>query len=144
MLLLLGAGRAGASSAVARAYRVVGLILEQTQPPEDAHGPQLCLGVIPAIYPPRCAGIDIAGWDWAAVADELSFNGATWGRYVVTGTFDGSTITLTRPPRRAAPGDGALDIPSPIPERGAGARRGMDPQRPGEPELERGCSALPR
>jgi hypothetical protein len=112
-VLAMGVGRAGGSTVDAPVYRVVGLVLEQAEPPEGAHGPQLCLGAIPAIYPPRCAGIAIAGWDWTAAADEQSYNGTTWGTYVVTGTFDGGTLTLTRAPRRPIANDDLLARPRP-------------------------------
>lgn len=98
--LAMGAGRAGGSTISAPVYQVLGLVLEKAGPTEGSHGPQLCLGAVPAIYPPRCTGIALAGWDWTAVEGEHSAAGTTWGRYVVTGTFDGSAITLTQPSRR--------------------------------------------
>lgn len=57
------------------------------------HGPQLCYEVQDS-YPPQCEGPDVVGWDWSAVEAE-SASGTTWGNYRITGTWDGSTFTLT-------------------------------------------------
>lgn len=59
------------------------------------HGPQLCHSVEES-YPPQCGGPDIGGWDWSAVEHE-SASGTRWGGYVLVGSFDGETFTLTEP-----------------------------------------------
>lgn len=66
------------------------------QSPE--HGPHLCANVMDSL-PPQCSGVPLAGFDWAEVDDEASANGTTWGDYAVTGRWDGTTLTLTEPPR---------------------------------------------
>jgi hypothetical protein len=63
---------------------------------DGEQGPQLC-GAVMESYPPQCGGPDVAGWDWDAVAHEDA-QGVRWGDYLVTGTFDGETFTLTEDP----------------------------------------------
>jgi hypothetical protein len=72
------------------------------------HGPQLCLGGIQTSYPPQCGGPDLIGWDWGDVDGEERANGVTWGEYTVVGTWDGSALTLTEPPRPPEPYSGPL------------------------------------
>jgi hypothetical protein len=105
--LLMAAQSAAAATSAEPVYRGVGTVLESTGVVGTAHGAQLCLGIVLASYPPQCGGPDIAGWDWSAAEGEQSAGGTTWGRYVVTGTFDGSTLTVTWPPRRATAEDDA-------------------------------------
>ncbi|GAB7191653.1 hypothetical protein NUM3379_23610 [Kineococcus sp. NUM-3379] len=74
----------------------------------------LCLGAQPAIAPLRCGGMQVAGWDWAAVpagswSEEM---GVTRGTYVLVGTVRGETFTLTDRPRPEA--DAAQVLP-PVP-----------------------------
>ena len=58
--------------------------------------PQLCLGPVAESWPPQCSGFPIVGWDWSAVKGTFDTNGTiNWGSYVVTGTWDGATFTLT-------------------------------------------------
>lgn len=57
-------------------------------------GPQLCLGAIAESYPPQCSGLPLAGFDFGDVGAEEA-SGVTWGSYAVTGTFDGTTFTVT-------------------------------------------------
>ncbi|WP_405084411.1 hypothetical protein [Microbispora sp. NBC_01389] len=99
-------------------YTATGTVLQNGK-----HGPQLC-GLVQASYPPQCGGPDIVGWDWKAVRAE-SFGGVTWGEYRVVGTWDGSRLTLTEPPREArTPGGGGsgTDMTSPCPEPAGGWR----------------------
>ncbi|MBO3664158.1 hypothetical protein [Microbacterium stercoris] len=58
---------------------------------------ELCLGAIAESYPPQCSGIPLEGWNWEEVDGEESAAAITWGAYAVTGTFDGSTFTVTQP-----------------------------------------------
>lgn len=102
-------------------YRASGTVLESPE-----HGPQLCYAVMTSL-PPQCGGIDLVGWDWAAVDGEESVGGTTWGEYQVTGTWDGSRLTLTEPP--APPSSEQRETPSfdtPCPEP-AGGWQVVDP-----------------
>ncbi|GAA4188280.1 hypothetical protein [Microbispora amethystogenes] len=99
-------------------YTATGTVLQNGK-----HGPQLCASVQES-YPPQCGGADIVGWDWKAVRAESS-GGVTWGDYRVVGTWDGSRLTLTEPPREArTSGDGVsgTDMTSPCPEPAGGWR----------------------
>ena len=92
------------------------------------HGPQLCYVVMES-FPPQCSGPDIAGWDWSTVEAE-SASGTRWGQYVVIGTFDGETFTLTEPAKvdkgHGAP-SGGDDLATPCPEP-AGGWQPVDPE----------------
>ena len=89
---------ASAEPAVAadQEYRFVGTVLQSLD-----HGPRLCQMVLTS-YPPQCGGPDVLGWDWAAVVAEDA-GGTTWGEYEVVGTWDGTALTLTRPPGTPPP-----------------------------------------
>lgn len=87
----------------------VGTVLDRGQ------GPQLCLGGVRESYPPQCEGPPIVGWDWATAPDTRTAAGVTWGDYAVTGTWDGSVFTMTRPPV------GVQDYRGPLPPPVAGA-----------------------
>lgn len=65
------------------------------------HGPLLCVGAFTS-DPPQCGGPDVLGWSWDEAEGAESANGVTWGSYVVTGTWDGTALTLTEPPLLAA------------------------------------------
>jgi hypothetical protein len=62
-------------------------------------GPQLCLGPVMESYPPQCAGVPLVGWDWQAAGPheqaDLGGRVTRWGTWAVTGTFDGSRVTVT-------------------------------------------------
>jgi hypothetical protein len=107
-------------------YRVAATVLQNRQ-----HGPQLCTTVMESL-PPQCGGPDIAGWTWDGLPHE-SASGTTWGSYVITGTFDGHTFTLTEPaninngqftPNQPAPPDFSTPCPAP-----AGGWRPTDPAK---------------
>ncbi|RIQ33640.1 hypothetical protein [Jiangella rhizosphaerae] len=82
------------------------------------HGPQLCSTVLES-HPPQCGGPDVLGWNWDEAPDAETANGVTWGYYSVTGTWDGSALTLTEPPLPGAatspmvPDDAVPDLTSP-------------------------------
>ncbi|HEU4336557.1 MAG TPA: hypothetical protein VFR45_04535 [Nocardioides sp.] len=57
-------------------------------------GPELCLGAVAESYPPQCGGPALADFDWGDVGSEEAA-GVRWGSYALTGTFDGSTFTVT-------------------------------------------------
>jgi hypothetical protein len=88
------------------------------------HGPQLCLAVADSL-PPQCGGPDIPNWTWNGLKHE-SGAGTTWGAYLLTGTFDGRTFTLTEPAKGS---DGSVtaqlsspDFSTPCPEPAGGWR----------------------
>lgn len=65
-------------------------------------GPRLCLGGQLDSAPPICGDVPVLGLDWAAVAGAFHSGDVTWmERALVTGTYDGSSLTLTEPPRVA-------------------------------------------
>ncbi len=57
-------------------------------------GPQLCLGAIAESYPPQCGGPAVEGFEWGDVGVERA-SGVTWGSFALTGTFDGTTFSVT-------------------------------------------------
>lgn len=79
-------------------YRAWFIVLEN-----ERHGPQLCQSVGDS-SPVICTGPDVLGWDWTGL-DPYVDRGTTTGEYVVTGTWDGESLTLTEPPRIAGPDD---------------------------------------
>lgn len=97
---------------------------------DPAAPPELCLGAVAQSYPPQCGGPRILGWDWGEVAGETEASGVTWIDTVhVTGTYDGDTFTLTRPPSALPPAGAVVETPAATdfpelcddPMRGAGA-----------------------
>jgi hypothetical protein len=63
-----------------------------------AHGPRLCWSVMES-YPPQCGyGIEVVGWDWTVLDGSEAAEGTTWGKYVVVGTYDGESFTITESP----------------------------------------------
>jgi hypothetical protein len=101
-------------------YQAIGTVLSTAD-----HGPELCLGAIADSLPPGCAGVPIVGWTWPAGTSQ-SANGTQWGEYFVTGTFDGTSFTLTAPARPPTVDDQArfpqtardLSTPCPAPAGG--------------------------
>jgi hypothetical protein len=62
----------------------------------DTGSPELCLGPVAESYPPQCGGPALAGWDWAQHRGLFDHRGEIrWGTFLVTGTFDGTTFTVT-------------------------------------------------
>lgn len=119
----------------------------------EGEPPGLCLGAVPAVYPPRPGGIPLRGWDWDAVTGWTSDRGIVWGDYVVTGRWDGTELTLTRPPVPMDEYDGPLPPPerpddwlrTPCPEP-EGGWRPLDPERTTEEtmsEARRVARAMP-
>jgi uncharacterized lipoprotein YbaY len=64
---------------------------------------QACFGFVQESLPPQCTGPVVHGWDWAAVDGERTAAGATFGSYDVTGTWDGTALTVTQPATVAGP-----------------------------------------
>ncbi len=69
----------------------MGTVLEK-----GASGAMLCFAVADSL-PPQCSGPAIHGWDWAKVTGAESSGQVRWGDYAVTGTWDGTALTMTRP-----------------------------------------------
>lgn len=61
---------------------------------DEGDGPELCLGAVAESYPPQCGGPALADFDWGDVGSEEA-SGVRWGSYALTGTFDGTTFTVT-------------------------------------------------
>jgi hypothetical protein len=62
----------------------------------DTGSPELCLGPIAESYPPQCGGPALVGWDWADHKNTFEQQGdVRWGTYLVTGTWDGTSMTAT-------------------------------------------------
>jgi len=62
----------------------------------DTGRPELCLGPVAESDPPQCRGIPLEGWDWSARHGTYdTSDDVRWGQYAVTGTFDGTTMTVT-------------------------------------------------
>ena len=81
----------------------------------DTGSPELCLGPVAESYPPQCGGPALVGWDWADHKDTFEQQGdVRWGTYLVTGTWDGTSMTATE----AIPGalyDPAMPTETPTP-----------------------------
>jgi hypothetical protein len=61
----------------------------------DTGTPELCLGPVAESYPPQCGGPAIEGWDWSRRQETFeSQGGIRWGQFAVSGTWDGTTLTL--------------------------------------------------
>ena len=76
----------------------------------DTGSPELCLGPVAESYPPQCRGIPLVGWSWRDHAGAFERSGdVRWGLFAVTGSFDGTTLSV----RDAVPA--ALHDPGPLP-----------------------------
>jgi hypothetical protein len=88
---------------------------------DDGDGAELCLGGVGESLPPQCSGPELIGWDWA---DHDGYyedtGGVRWGEFAVTGTFDGTDVTVTDAvPAIVWTGPGPatdVDFSSPCPE----------------------------
>jgi hypothetical protein len=94
------------ADAASQEYRTLATVLEE---PDGA--PMMCHAVAES-YPPQCGGPEIVGWDWDEVEGEESASGVTWVDAVLTGTWDGRKLTLTRP---AEPASAWPESPPPDP-----------------------------
>ena len=69
---------------------------------DDGDGPELCLGGVAESLPPQCGGPRLVGWDWTEHDSDYEEAGGTrWGDFVVSGVFDGTTMT----PRDVVPAE---------------------------------------
>jgi hypothetical protein len=93
-------------------YEALTTVLE-----DDSHGPMLCLSGALMSLPPQCGDVPVNNWDWSQTPHPQSQSGSRWSDgIVVTGTFDGTTFTQTRPPRAPTDQDTArLAEPWPAP-----------------------------
>jgi hypothetical protein len=80
----------------------------------DTGSPELCLGPVAESYPPQCGGPALEGWSWAEHEGDYDQAGdVRWGVFSVTGTFDGTTFTVSsvRPDDGAVLGDSVGELP---------------------------------
>ena len=101
---------------------------------DDGDGAELCLGGVMDSLPPQCGGPSLVGWEWADhQGDFESRGGARWGDFMVTGTFDGTSLTpsdvvpadeFEEPDDSAAFEDDSFATPCPEPD---GGWRVLDP-----------------
>ena len=61
---------------------------------DDGDGPEMCLGGVAESYPPQCGGPALTDFEWGDVGFEEAA-GVRWGSYALTGTFDGTSMTVT-------------------------------------------------
>ncbi|MFF4778915.1 hypothetical protein [Microtetraspora fusca] len=118
LVALATCGTASAAIAPKMRYQADGTVLSNTW-----HGPQLC-AIVMLSAPPQCDGLDVIGWDWDAV-EHSAQDGVSWGDYHVVGTWDGTRLTLTEPPRPAKPRpdrSGQTDFTTPCPTPAGGWR----------------------
>ena len=104
----------------------------------DDGTPHACLGGVADSLPPQCgAGIPLAGWAWAAHEGSYETEGdVRYGEYVLVGTFDGTTLTVTGTldPDQSPRPEPASPFVTPCPEP-AGGWVPSDPARSGERSL---------
>ena len=63
---------------------------------DGGDGAELCLGGVQESLPPQCSGPKLIGWDWADHDGYYEDSGGVrWGEFKVTGTFDGTDLTVT-------------------------------------------------
>ncbi|WP_433351831.1 hypothetical protein ACQP25_02500 [Microtetraspora malaysiensis] len=131
LVTLATCGTASAATAPKLRYQADGFVLSNPR-----HGPQLCASVDFSM-PPQCGGPDVIGWDWDAV-EHSAQRGVRWGQYHVVGTWDGTSLTLTEPPRPAKPHPTPSDpsefaTPCPTP---AGGWRPVSPEKATDKALD--------
>ena len=98
-------------------YRAVTTVIDTPD-----HGPRLCLGGEKDSAPPICGDVPVIGIDWSTVSGAQTLGDITWiEQAFLTGTYDGTALTVTEPPRKATaaefvaqyPGDGPAPCPEP-------------------------------
>ncbi len=120
-------------------YEATAMVLESRK-----HGPMLCLGTILESLPPQCGDVRLANWDWDRVEGEQRLADTIWGRYHVTGTFDGKSFTLVNagPAQKDSTFDSdPIGTPCEEPE---GGWQITDPSRAGQAEIEASNAAVRR
>lgn len=87
----------GTSNPSTQLYTTITTVIDR-----PGSGPKLCLAGQLESAPPICGDVPVLGLGWAAVTGALHSGNVTWmERALVTGTYDGSSLTLTEPPRLA-------------------------------------------
>jgi hypothetical protein len=66
--------------------------------------PHVCVGSIADTRVPLCGGPLVTPWDWSLVEGDEHVRGVSFGEYRLVGTYDGSMLSLTEPPRPARGG----------------------------------------
>ncbi|MXG91986.1 hypothetical protein [Nocardioides flavescens] len=63
---------------------------------DEGEGPEVCLGPIAMSFPPQCSGPAVEGWDWSTSGQGMheTQGSIRWGSYALTGTWDGSALTV--------------------------------------------------
>ena len=116
--------------------RGVGTVLD------DGTGPELCLGGVASSYPPQCDGVPVTAWDWSSLGGRFEHaDGVRWGSFTVTGTFDGTTLTVTEPPTEAEWPERVYDFGTRCPEPSNGWRA-LDPLRTNDEARSEAVEAL--
>lgn len=92
-----GADRTGSLGALEPALPE-GEVLGQGTVMDSEGSVELCLGAVMESYPPQCSGIPLEEWSWDGVDGSETSGTTTWGTYVVQGTYDGQSISVTQPP----------------------------------------------
>lgn len=95
---------------------------------DDGDGAELCLGGVMDSLPPQCGGPALVGWKWEDHdGDFESSSGVRWGDFLVTGSFDGTSVTpsevvpadeFEEPADSAGLGDDEFATPCPEPAGG--------------------------
>jgi hypothetical protein len=119
-----------------RRYQATATVLQSRD-----HGPELCLGVVQASFPPQCGGLPIPNWRWDQVEGEQTAAGTTWGRYQLVGTYGGASFTVSRadlapPASRPSAEERFRDEPRPACPEPEGGWELPDPARRSERYLE--------
>jgi hypothetical protein len=127
---------ARSAAAQERRYQATATVLESPD-----HGPELCLGIVLASFPPQCGGLPIPNWRWDQVEGEQTAAGTTWGRYQLVGTYDGAAFTVIRadpapPASRPSAQERFKDEPKPACPEPEGGWELPDPARRSERYLE--------
>ena len=91
LLSACGAGESQAQPETPRElYETTATVLSS-----PGHGPMLCLSTILESLPPQCGDVPITNWDWKRVEGEQRAGGTRWGRYRMTGTYNGEAFSVT-------------------------------------------------
>ncbi len=78
--------------------------------------PRLCLGPVLESWPPQCDGPALLGWDWRAMQGVHERSGKVrWGMFAVSGTWDGTALTVVDAVPAALYDAAAADPEPPLP-----------------------------
>ena len=95
----------------------------------DIGTPEVCLGPVAESWPPQCGGPELVGWDWTDQKGAYESQGdIRWGTFTVTGTWDGTALTVAEA----------------VPGRTGGGVLAEDPPVLPEPEETNGSAELER